>query len=479
METTLLLLFYIAILITMSVIIINTSSPTKALAYLFLLFTFPFIGILVYLSVGINYRTYKLYNKKLGIDKAAFPELKELIKSYTQEILVTHKKDLQHFLNLAKFIHKENSLASDTKVDLLVNGETKFPEVINALENAKEHIHIEYYIFQNDKIGNQISEILKKKAAQGVKVRLIYDDYGSKNIRTTLVKSLHKSNIEAYPFYKIKWLLFANRINYRNHRKIIIIDGKVGFVGGVNVSDNYINPNNKQYWRDTHIKIEGLAVMNLQRIFLADWNFCSNQNLTVTEEFFPIQVQPNSSSHKQLVQIISSGPDSDHPNIMYAMIQAILLAKKEILITTPYFVPDSSFINAIKIARLSDVTIKILVPYISDSKLVNATSNSYYKELLEIGVEIYRYKKGFIHAKTMVFDGLVSTVGTANLDHRSFDLNFEVNAFIYNSTFSETLSSTFFTDLKDAEQIDLQTWNNRPYYIQFFERVIRLLAPLM
>ena len=479
MLTILLVILYVSILVTMAVIIVNTSSPSKALAYLFLLFTFPVIGIIVYLSVGINYRTYKLYNKKLEIDKTTFPELQERAEAYTKDILNNHKNQLKHFFNLAKFIHENNVLAAGNKVDLLLNGEVKFPEVIKTLKNAKNHIHIEYYIIRNDKIGNQIAEVLKEKAEQGVKVRFIYDDYGSKDIRNSFVNELKKSGVEVFPFYKIKWLLLANRINYRNHRKIIVVDGKVGFVGGVNISDNYVNPNKNRYWRDTHIKVEGPAVLNLQRVFLADWNFCATQELKVTEDLFPIYEQLKSQEHDQLVQVISSGPDSDHPYIMYAMIQAILLAKKEILITTPYFVPDLSFINAIKIARLSNVDIKVLVPGKSDSKLVNATSCSYYGELLRLGVEVYRYQKGFVHAKTMVCDHLVSTVGTTNLDHRSFDLNFEINAFIYDEAFSQELRTAFFNDLKDAKKLVLESWEKRPIHIRFIERLVRLMAPLM
>lgn len=294
-----------------------------------------------------------------------------------------------------------------------------------------------------------------------------------------MVESLKKNGIEAYPFYKIKWLLFANRINYRNHRKIIVIDGKVGFLGGINISDNYINPTKNRFWRDTHVKIEGAAVLNLQRVFLADWNFCSNQQLKVTEDFFPLNEQLNSEEKGQLVQIISSGPDSDHPNIMYAMIQAILLAKKDVLITTPYFVPDTALINAIKIARLSHVEVKLLVPKKSDSTLVNTTSSSYYTDLMKVGVEVYRYSKGFVHAKTIVCDSFVSTVGTANLDQRSFDLNFEVNAFIYDEKFSTELREAFYEDLKDAEHLELESWQSRSLHVRFFERLVRLLAPLM
>ncbi|WGH75121.1 cardiolipin synthase [Tenacibaculum tangerinum] len=482
MITTLLAILYIAVIATVAIIIVNTSTASKSIAYLFLLFLFPVVGIIIYFSIGMNYRTHKLYNKKLSVDKNFFAKLKEQVQSYAEKTLSESKKNLAHFYNLTKYVHLENFLTGDNEVSLLLNGENKFQEVIKALKAAKNHIHIEYYIFQNDDIGKKIGEILKEKATEGVDVRFIYDDYGSKNIRKSFVESLKNSGVEAFPFYKIKWLLFANRINYRNHRKIIIVDGKVGFVGGINVSDRYSNPNKfNRYWRDTHVKIEGPAVLSLQRVFLADWNFCANQNMILEEKFFPLieEKDEKTNEENQLVQIIASGPDSDHPDIMYALIQAILLSKKEILITTPYFVPRTSFLDAIKIARLSGVDIKLLVPDVSDSKLVNAVSHSFYKEILEVGVEIYKYEKGFIHAKTMVFDGFVSTVGTANLDERSFDLNFEINAFIYNKKFAAKLKEAFLEDVKNSKKIVLEEWNSRSIITRFIEKAARLLAPIL
>ncbi len=479
MITAFVVLFYIAVLITVAIIIVNTSTTSKALAYLMLIFLFPVLGLIVYFAIGRNYRVNKLYSKKLEIDRDAFPELETKIGQYANQVLISFAPKLGNFFNLAKFIEINSVITTNNKLELLINGENKFPQLIAALKKAEKFIHLEYYIYESDAIGTQIAEILKQKAQEGVEVRFIYDDFGSKSIRKSFVADLISHGVEAYPFYKIKLLALANRINYRNHRKIVVIDGNIGFVGGVNVSDKYINPNSKKlYWRDTHLKITGSAVLSLQRVFMADWNFCAKQTIGVNQKYFPLELALK-NNHGQLSQIVYSGPDSDCPNIMYAMIQAILLSKKEVLITTPYFIPDASFMNAIKIASLSNVDVKLLVPDTSDSILVNATSNSYYQELLEVGVEVYRYQKGFVHAKTMVCDTFVSTVGTTNLDHRSFDLNFEVNAFVYDSTFSNELRNAFFNDLKYAKKINLESWKNRPIYVRFFERVVRLMSPLM
>lgn len=477
--TTAIILLYLATFITAVIIVVNTNSTSKALAYLLLIFLFPVVGLFVYFSIGRNYRVHKLYSKKLAVDRAAFPELESQFKAYSEAVVNSVKGAMGCFISLAQFNKPDTIITVNNKVDLLINGEIKFPDVIEAIRHATKFIHIEYYIFEDDTIGNSIGELLKQKTQEGVKVRFIYDDFGSKSIRKSFIDDLREHGVEAFPFYKIKLLFFANRMNHRNHRKIIIIDGIIGYVGGINVSDKYCNPNSDNlYWRDTHIKLTGSSVLSLQRVFLSDWNFCAKQNLQVTKELFPIEYTFD-DSHKQVAQIISSGPDSDFPNIMYAMTQAILLSKSEVLITTPYFVPEASFLNAIKIARLSGVDIKLLVPGVSDSILVNATSSSYYQELLSLGVEIYTYQKGFVHAKTMVCDSFVSTVGTTNLDERSFNLNFEINAFVYDKTFANELRATFYRDIEDAVKLNLEDWNNRPYHIRFFERVMRLFSGLM
>lgn len=471
---------YIVVLIAVIIkIISDTTTPSKGLAYLLLVISFPLFGILIYSNIGLNYRKRKLYQKKIDIDEKLFPEIEQKRSSFNLNILAKKEEEIGHFSPLLKLLKSKGLISDNNKVSLLLNGENKFPEVIKSLRQAKHHIHIEYYIFENDSIGNEIAETLIQKAKEGVEVRFIYDDYGSKNIRKNIVKKLQKEGVETSPFYKINFIQLANRLNYRDHRKIIVIDGTVGFVGGVNVADNYINQTkNKLFWRDTHIKIEGDAVMNLQFTFLTDWNFCSEQNIAFSETYFPI----NSATRvygNQLVQIRASGPDSDYPSILYSLMQIILLAKKELLITTPYFIPHSSFLDTVKIAVLSGVKVKLLVPGKGDSFVINTTSQSFYEDLLQAGVEIYLYDKGFIHAKTLVCDDLISVVGTANLDNRSFDLNFEINAVVYDSKLASELKTAFYNDLKDAKKLNLEEWKNRPLYLKLFQKLFYLFSSLM
>ncbi|WP_317132183.1 cardiolipin synthase [Chryseobacterium sp. SNU WT5] len=308
----------------------------------------------------------------------------------------------------------------------------------------------------------------------------MYDAFGSSSIRKTLVKRLRANGVKAFPFYEIKLIKLANRLNYRDHREIIVIDGQVSFVGGINVSDKYSNAskNNKLFWRDTLLKIEGDATAMLQHIFIGDWNYCSQEKLTINEAYFPVFNQ-NLNENNTTVQIVSSGPDSDRPSIYYSIIKCIQSAKSEVLLTSPYFIPGETIIDAMKMAALSGVKVRLLVPGISDSFLVNAAAKSYYKELLEAGVEIYLYQKGFVHAKTMVADREVAIVGTANLDYRSFELNFEVNAVVYDKEVAENLASNFENDIKDAEQIKIGGWQNRPKHVQLIEKIVRLMSPML
>lgn len=461
-------------------IIYDTQTVTKTLAYLLLVIFLPLLGIFIYFSVGINYRKNKLYSKKIIQDAKQEKLVLEKLETYNADNL-SHLVGDKGFLGLMKMIFEtdRSPITTNNTVQLLSNGEEKFPEVLKALSNAKNHIHIEYYIFEDDETGRSIEKILIDKVKEGVEVRFIYDDFGSSSIRKNLVKRLKENGINAFPFYKIKLIHLANRLNYRNHRKIIVIDGKTSFVGGINVSDKYDNSKggSKLFWRDMHLKIEGDATAILQHIFIGDWNYCADKKLNVTEKYFP---KPEIISNAtQNVQIVSSGPDSDRPSIYYAIIKTIQSAKQEILLTSPYFIPGETIIDAIKMAALSGVKVKLLVPGISDSFLVNAAAKSYYTQLLQAGVQIYLYQKGFVHAKTVVADRSVAMVGTANLDYRSFDLNFEVNAVVYDKEIAAKLANYFDEDLKNADEIEINSWLNRPKHIQLIEKIARLVSPLL
>jgi cardiolipin synthase len=464
-------------------IIYDTNNTTKTLAYLLFTVFVPFIGIGFYFFFGINYRSRKMYSKKIFENAGLAKRLRDELYHNTKQIFDESDAAVQSNKELAYMLLNDSTspLTSNNSVKLLINGEQKFPEVLQALKEAKNHIHIEYYIYEDDDIGTEIENILIQKALEGVAVRFIYDDFGSSSIRKKFVTDLKVNGVRAFPFFKISFIPFANRVNYRNHRKIIVIDGHTAFVGGINVSDRYINnpeDTKKIFWRDTHLRIDGPGVQYLQYLFMCDWNFCANERLKANETFFPRQ-KNNSEGNDKVVQIAASGPDSENPVILFSLLQAINLATKEILITTPYFIPGESLLDALKIASLSGLSVKLIVPGKSDSLLVNSAAKSYYDDLLKSGVEIYLYHKGFVHAKTLVADRKIAIVGTANMDFRSFDLNFEVNAIVYDIPIANELADVFYKDIKDAEKIDKIKWENRPALKKLWQKTARLLSPLL
>lgn len=474
---------YVLILILVCLrVIFDTRSTTKTLAYLLFATFVPFIGMIFYFFFGINYRNRKMYSKKLYENDELAAKFRQKLLRYSEQTYKESNPAVISNKELAFMVLKDSMspLTAKNSVKLLVNGENKFPEVLNAIKNAKDHIHIEYYIYEADETGTAIASALMEKAKEGVAIRFIYDDFGSQGIRKKLVPLLNTNGVKAFPFLKVHFMPFANRLNYRNHRKIIVIDGVTAFVGGINVCDKYINsPDHPEqlYWRDTHLRIDGPGAQYLQYLFLCDWNFCADERLQPDTFFFP--ADKHSWTDNKIVQIAASGPDSESPTILFSILQAINLATEEILITSPYFIPGESLLDALTIAALSGIKVKLLVPGKSDSILVNAAARSYYNDLLRAGVEIYRYQKGFVHAKTMVADKKIAIVGTANMDFRSFDLNFEVNAIVYDTGIANELSAVFYQDLKDALKINPELWAARPSYKQLLEKAARLLSPLL
>lgn len=475
------IVYVLIILLVCMRIIYDTTSTTKTLAYVLLVVFIPVAGILVYFSFGINYRKRKMYTKRI-FDKDLEQQLSGEIRESARRVFEDRPGGISRFSSLAQLVANQSfSPVTDcNEVSLLINGEQKFPEVMRSLEAARDHIHLEYYIFEPDTVGRAIIDVLIRKASEGVKIRFIYDDFGSRRIRKKEVKRMREAGIEVYPFYKILLVALANRMNYRNHRKIIIIDGITAFTGGINVCDKYVNDPakpKKLFWRDTHLKISGPSVQSLQYIFMGDWNYCSGQKLIPDRKFFP---RPDSETPgSKCVQVVSSGPDSDTPLILHSLCGAISLSTAEVLITSPYFIPEDTVMDTLMIAAYSGISVKLLVPGKSDSLLVNLANHSNFGRLLKAGIEIYTYQKGFDHAKTMVADSGLAVVGTANMDQRSFDLNFEVNVMVYDPETNGQLREAFYRDLLDAEKIDPVAWENRPKHIRLIEKIVGLVSPLM
>ena len=466
---------YALVLFAVVTILLKKINPTKSLSYIIVLLVFPFIGLLVYYLFGQEYRKSKIFSRKNVLNQSIIKRIQKELELNTSQIdkvddLLNEKSKLIPLL----YNNENSKLTINNDVSLIRNGDDKFDLLFEDLRKAKHHIHIEYFIIKDDKIGTEFLNLLCEIAKEGIEVKIIIDDVGS-SISYKMKRKIRDSGIEMFSFMPVLFSRFTGQMNYRDHRKIIVIDGKIGYLGGINVSDNYVNANNNRYWRDTHIKIVVEAVKQLQILFLTTWDFVSDGNAEISKSYFP----DNHCKENIPLQIAASGPDTDWSNIMEAIFVAITNAEDYIYITTPYFIPNSEIVTALQVAARSNIDVKLIVPKKSDSWIAEYATNSYLQLLLEAGVDVYHYTKGFVHAKTMVVDGVFSSVGTANMDYRSFKINFEVNALIYDKKISNELKTFFQDDIKDCEKLDLESWQNRSKRTKLIEALARLAAPLL
>ena len=456
------------------VISLENRKPAQTIAWLAVLGSFPLVGFLFYLLFGRNYWQQRRFKKKAEFDEETFLKFQEQTKwNITRLPIAEHQRPL---LYLAYHIGKSPvSLASKTKV--LTNGQETFSAIFDELKKAKHHIHLEYYIVRHDEVGQELKKVLMEKARQGVQIRFLYDAVGSWKLSKTYIQELRDAGVEMIPFSPVRLPFLNNKINFRNHRKIIVIDGTVGFVGGLNIGDEYLGKNKYfGFWRDTHLWIRGEAVRTLQLIFLQDWYYMTEEKLFTPEYLSPELVHYEGQGG---VQLIAGGPDQKWEVIKHLYFAMITSAQRSIWIASPYFVPDEDILTALKVAALSGIDVRILAPKRPDKKLVFYASRSYFPELLEAGVKIYEYEKGFLHSKVMIVDGELASIGTANMDMRSFHLNFEINAFLYHTDSTNKLVADFMEDLNDANEIDYKVFQQRPLSIRVVESISRLLSPLL
>lgn len=450
----------------------------KTMSFILVLYLVPVGGVIVYFLFGQNYRKRKLFSRK-GIrdnNNVKAWERKHFVGAKGKEDLVGLNLD-QNWKVIQSLINSDNAvLTTKNKWKLLRDGDETFPSLFEAIKEAKKHVHIEYYIIEDDGVGRELQRILIEKAKSGVEVRLMFDDVGSRGLKNSFINPMLEAGVEVQSFMPVLFPWLTSRANYRDHRKVIIIDGKIGFIGGINISSRYWNVERKsRFWRDTHFQIEGEAVHALQMHFFLMWRFVNGTAPAIEPLYFPA----TDVEQITLMQIAASGPDSDWANILSALFTAVNSAQKQILITTPYFIPNDEMLFALQTAALGGVDVQIILPAKSDSVLVQAAMMSYVKELLEAGVRVFLYHKGFIHAKTMVVDHSLCTVGTANMDYRSFDINFEVNAFVYDQKMAQELISDFEHDLRECVELTLERWEKRVLRRRISESFARLVAPLL
>lgn len=472
------ILFILNMILAITIIFLERKDASSTWAWILVLFFLPLIGFILYLLLGRQLRKKHLFRwdgqKDIGIDKLIKYQI-DALENDTLEFQEKHVKDYKNLIQMNLNIG-DSVLTQDNKIKIFDDGVQKFQSLIDDISNAKDHIHIQYYIFKLDNLGQRIYEVLKRKAKQGVKVRILYDEMGSRGVRKKHFKELIALGGEVESFFPSILPLLNPRLNFRNHRKIVVIDGRIGYIGGFNVGDEYLGLNKKfGYWRDTHLRIEGSSVHPLQTRFILDWNQAGEKKIAYSERYFPAIPKKGNVA----IQIISSGPDTEWPNIKNAYLKLIMEAKRYIYIQTPYFIPDNSFLNAIEIASLSGIDVRIMIPNKPDHMFVYWASFSYIGNLLKAGAKVYIYDKGFIHAKMIVIDDEASSVGTANIDVRSFKLNFEINAFIYDKNVSHSLAEIFEKDILDCSEISLEGYENRSLKIKFKESISRLLSPIL
>ena len=470
-------IYTLTIVFTLIVVILENRSPQKTISWILVLILLPVIGLISYLVFGQSYRKQKMFSLKglgdlkwlqiLSQDQKGKLEKSKFLKN---ERIHEKKNVMTLLLNNSKAL-----LTGQNRVKILNDGEETFKEIYKALRKANEHIHLEYYIIEDGELASELHNILIERAKAGIEIRIIYDGVGSWKLSQEYIDSLREAGVKIHAFLPVRFPILTSRINYRNHRKIIVIDGKTAFVGGLNFADRYKNGiPGIGIWRDTHLKIVGEAASSLQIVFLIDWYFV-RQEVLLDEKY-----RPNFKVKEQCVlQIVSSGADSNWASILQAYFSAIASAKQNVYISSPYFMPNGSILMALKTAAMSGIDVRVLIPNKSDSAMTFYGTLSYIGELLEAGVRIYFYKKGFNHSKIMMVDGVMSTVGTANMDIRSFEQNFEVNALIYDEKTTLELRDRFLNDLKDSYEIDLITWEKRSKGQKIKESLARIFTPLL
>lgn len=465
------------IFFSLSLIFIERKDPTTTWAWLLIMLILPGVGFAIYLILGQNFSRERLFKEKKKLDKN-----KRLELSKTWKVENIGHRESAEYLDLRKmnFNHSGAKYTVGNDIKIFYNGEDKFKNLLEDLKNAKKYIHMEYYIFKREgknSIGAKIIELLEKKVSEGVEVRLLVDSMGSYQITKRSLKKFIKDGGKFEIFFPGILPHINTRINYRNHRKIVVIDGEYGYTGGFNVGKEYMNQDEEiGFWRDTHIRIRGEAVKDLSDRFLMDWCYASKEEIKNFRKFYP----KISYKHGEVgIQIVTSGPDHNEEYIRNAYIKMINNAKKNVYLETPYFVPDEPVLEALRISVLSGVDVRIIIPEKPDHIIMKWAASAYIGGLIDIGAKVYAYKKGFIHSKTIVVDSQVSTIGTANMDIRSFKLNFEVNSFIFDDRVALEMEEQFFKDIKDSRLITLEEYNNRSVGLRIKESIVRLISPIL
>ena len=462
------LVYLAVILFTIVIVLLDNRNPVKTMAWVLVLVFLPVVGLAFYFFFGRNTRKERLISKK-GFSRLSKRPMAEY---QAQEAL----GDFTGRNQLIPFFHRvSNALPFEgNDVQVFTDGYSMYQEFFRRIAKAKHHIHLEFYIFENDAVGRLLRDLLIDKAREGVSVRLLYDDVGCWDVNPMFYDEMLCEGIEVRSFLKVRFPQFTSKVNYRNHRKLAIIDGKVGFIGGMNIAFRYLKGVPWGVWRDTHICLKGKAVYGIQTAFLTDW-FAVDRTLLTSAQYFPKMNSVGTS----VAQIVTSDPVGEWHDIMLGLVKAISCAQRYIYVETPYFLPTEQVMAAFQTAALSGVDVRLMIPKKADAFITHKGTMSYLDELMKSGVKVYLYRAGFLHSKLWVADDEWASVGSTNLDFRSFEHNFEANAFFYDEKTVCTLKEIFLEDMKKCMTLSQKIWDKRSFKNKIIESAVRLLAPLL
>ncbi len=452
-------------------------------AWILVLTLLPIVGFIIYAFLGRGIAQEKIFY----ISKQEHYSLSQLkrmaIAAQKRPENASRYDETRYADHIIRFFNEteEAPLTRHNEIELFFDGQEKFKKLFEDIRNAKDTVHVEYYAFIKSDIGDKFLELLTQKAKEGLEVRLLYDPWGSSGTKPRWFKEFQAAGGEVLPFITSKNVIAKTRLNYHLHRKVTVIDGTIGWIGGFNVGDQYVNVTQKfGYWRDTHSRIFGAATLLLQERFFRDWNASMDRKaepLAFKEKYFPSD-KFNTQANLP-IQIVSDGPDSHEEILKDGFIDMIVSAKKSVWIQSPYLVPDDAMFTALTIAARSGVDVRIMIPCMPDHPFIYRATQYYANQLTGYGIKIYSYQKGFLHAKTSVFDGKISSVGSMNHDFRSYSLNFEANAFIYDGKVSHQIARSFENDMSDSLLLTPEMIKEQGMWLHFKQRFSRLLSPIL
>lgn len=470
------IMLFIFIFQAATILLLEFRRPAHATAWLFILFLFPLVGFILYYFLATEYRRSRKARRRGSLDQRRRARLLTMSTNVTSAAeLPSPEFASEKRLFRALMKGGELPISGRNRSVIYNNGMDTYEAMLTAIRNADHHIHLSSYIVRDDEIGREFQQALIQKAQQGVKVKLLYDGIGSIKLTYSYIRRLRKGGVECACFFPLRPSFLKKRMNYRNHRKIIVVDGLIGFVGGINVGDEYVGKHPRLgYWRDTHLRLEGDSVYWLQEVFLKDWEMATKEKPD-DPAFFP----KHDCDNEEALQIVPAGPNRRGDAIHDAVFAMVTAAQERIWLTTPYFIPSASIAMALHDAAMSGVDVRIMIPYVPDTWLVHYATLSYVEEMMRSGVRVWQYKKGFVHAKTLVVDKLVTVVGSANMDLRSFFSNFEINAHLFDPDAIEKIAADFKQDMEDSSELNLQKFLKRSRKQKAKEAMARILSPLL